>query len=88
MTTPQQALNEAKVKAFTQLMISHLTGASVTLMIEIGRRLGLFETMATMPPAYAGKRSGHSGDPAEDHGDSGSNRRARPLMLAILEERA
>ena len=47
MTTPQQALNDAKAKAFTQLMISHLTGASVTLMIELGRRLGLFETMAT-----------------------------------------
>lgn len=51
MTAPQQAINDAKAKAFTQLMISHLAGASVTLMIEIGRRLGLFEAMATMPPA-------------------------------------
>jgi len=51
MAAPHQALDEAKVKAFTQRMVSHLTGASVALMIEVGRQTGLFETIAAMPPA-------------------------------------
>lgn len=52
MTAPERTtLDEAKVKAFTQRMVGHLTGASVALMIEVGRQVGLFETMAAMPPA-------------------------------------
>lgn len=50
MTTPETALDDKKVKAFTQLMISHLTGASVALMMEMGRRVGLFEAMAALAP--------------------------------------
>ena len=50
--TPEpRKLDEAKVKAFTQRMVSHLTGASVALMMEVGRQAGLFETMAAMAPA-------------------------------------
>ena len=40
--------DRAKAKAFTQLMVRHLEGASVAIMIEVGRRVGLFETMAKM----------------------------------------
>ena len=40
--------DRAKAKAFTQLMVRHLEGASVAIMIEVGRRLGLFEAMAKM----------------------------------------
>ncbi len=51
MGTTRAALDEAKVKAFTQRMVGHLTGASVALMMEVGRRTGLFEAMGTMPAA-------------------------------------
>src|SRR5437899_13105821 len=40
--------DRAKAKAFTQLMVRHLEGAAVSIMIEVGRRVGLFEAMATM----------------------------------------
>jgi len=51
MAEEPRRLDEAKVKAFTQRMVSHLTGASVALMMEVGRQAGLFETLAAMPPA-------------------------------------
>jgi SAM-dependent methyltransferase len=48
---PEAEFDRAKAKAFTQLMVRHLEGAAVTVMLEIGRRVGLFETMAKMGPA-------------------------------------
>jgi SAM-dependent methyltransferase len=53
MTTPAQALDDAKVKAFTQRMVTHLSGAAVALMLDVGRQTGLLETMARMPAATA-----------------------------------
>ena len=41
-------LDRAKAKAFTMRMVRHLEGASVCIMLEVGRRVGLFEAMATM----------------------------------------
>lgn len=46
-----RTLDEAKVRAFTKLMVTHLTGASIALMMEVGRQAGLFEAMGAMPPA-------------------------------------
>jgi SAM-dependent methyltransferase len=43
--------DRAKAKAFTQLMVRHLEGAAVSIMIEVGRRVGLFEAMAHMDAA-------------------------------------
>lgn len=43
--------DKAKAKAFTQLMVRHLEGASVALMLDVGRRVGLFETIAATGPA-------------------------------------
>jgi len=40
--------DRAKARAFSQLMVRHLEGASVAIMIEVGRRVGLFEAMAKM----------------------------------------
>src|SRR5262245_12384637 len=40
--------DRAKAKAFTMLMVRHLEGAAVCIMLEVGRRVGLFEAMATM----------------------------------------
>jgi SAM-dependent methyltransferase len=48
---PEAEFDRAKAKAFTQLMVRHLEGAAVSVMLEIGRRVGLFETMAKMGPA-------------------------------------
>jgi SAM-dependent methyltransferase len=41
--------DRTRAKAFGQLMVRHLEGASVVLMIEVGRRVGLFEAMAGQP---------------------------------------
>ena len=43
--------SDAKAKAFTQRMVGHITGGAVMMMTEVGRQVGLFETMATMAPA-------------------------------------
>ena len=51
MATITQGLDEGKVKAFIQRMVTHLTGASIGLMLEVGRQTGLFETLAVMAPA-------------------------------------
>jgi SAM-dependent methyltransferase len=44
----EAAFDRAKAKAFTQLMVRHLEGAAVSIMLEVGRRVGLFEAMAPM----------------------------------------
>lgn len=51
MTDEPRPLDDAKVKAFTQLMVTHFTGASVALMMEVGRQTGLFEALAALPAA-------------------------------------
>ena len=43
-----EEFDRAKARAFTQLMVRHLEGAAVTLMLEVGRRVGLFDAMAQM----------------------------------------
>lgn len=57
----RSALDRARAKAFTQLMVRHLEGASVTLMIEVGRRVGLFETLAGMAPATGAEIAARAG---------------------------
>jgi SAM-dependent methyltransferase len=48
MAAPEAEFDRPKAKAFTMLMVRHLEGAAVSIMIEVGRRVGLFEAMATM----------------------------------------
>jgi SAM-dependent methyltransferase len=48
MSGSEAAFDRAKAKAFTQLMVRHLEGAAVSIMAEVGRRVGLFEAMATI----------------------------------------
>lgn len=43
-----EEFDRAKARAFTQLMVRHLEGAAVSLMLEVGRRVGLFEAMAKL----------------------------------------
>jgi 2-polyprenyl-3-methyl-5-hydroxy-6-metoxy-1,4-benzoquinol methylase len=49
MTT--QAIDQAKAEAFGGQMMDVLNGAALALMCSVGYRTGLFETMATLPPA-------------------------------------
>src|SRR3989454_5108842 len=44
----EASFDRAKAKAFTMLMVRHLEGAAVSIMLEVGRRVGLFEAMAKM----------------------------------------
>ena len=46
MADPGTGVDKVKAKAFTQLMVRHLEGASVALMLDVGRRVGLFEALA------------------------------------------
>src|SRR5262249_58903889 len=58
---PDAEFDRAKAKAFTQLMVRHLEGAAVTVMLEVGRRVGLFEAMAKMGAATSGEIAGQTG---------------------------
>src|SRR5881296_1361965 len=58
---PETDLDRAKAKAFTQLMVRHLEGAAVTVMLEVGRRVGLFEAMAKMSAATSGEIAERTG---------------------------
>lgn len=48
---PERELDQAKKDAFAGKMVGILNGAALALMTSIGRQTGLFETMATLPPA-------------------------------------
>ena len=58
---PEAEFDRAKAKAFTQLMVRHLEGAAVSLMLEVGRRVGLFEAMATMGAVTSAEIAGKTG---------------------------
>jgi SAM-dependent methyltransferase len=61
MAEPVPGYDQNKAKAFLQLMVRHLEGASVMVMVELGRRLGLFEAMAGMGAAASADIAGRSG---------------------------
>ena len=48
-----QALDVNKVQAFAGQMMSILNHGMLSLMVSIGHRTGLFDSMANMPPATA-----------------------------------
>src|SRR5213594_1821534 len=49
MTT--EAIDQQKAEAFAGQMIGILNGGMLALMTSVGHRTGLFDKMATMPPA-------------------------------------
>lgn len=51
MGEPAAGFDKDKAKAFTRLMVRHLEGSAVTVMLEIGGRVGLFETLARLGPS-------------------------------------
>nr|WP_225938708.1 class I SAM-dependent methyltransferase [Kovacikia minuta] len=46
-----QTINQAKADAFAEQMLDILNSGAIAIMTSIGHRTGLFDTMATLPPA-------------------------------------
>lgn len=53
--------SQSKADAFANAMLGHLNGAALALMASIGHRTGLFDTMATMPPANSAEIAAAAG---------------------------
>lgn len=51
MTATMQALDEAKKNAFAEKFVGALNGGALMLMVSLGHRTGLFDTLAEMPPS-------------------------------------
>lgn len=47
----EREIDQAKSEAFAGQMVSTLNHAAVALMTSVGHQVGLFDTMATLPPA-------------------------------------
>ena len=54
-------LDSAKLEAFGTRMLDMLNGAAAALMMSVGHRVGLFDTMAGMPAATASEIAGSAG---------------------------
>jgi SAM-dependent methyltransferase len=54
-TVDQANVDQAKAEAFAGQMVGVLNNASLALMTSIGHQVGLFDTMATLPPATSGE---------------------------------
>jgi hypothetical protein len=61
MGEPGPSFDQSKAKAFTRLMVRHLEGASVMVMVEVGRRVGLFDTLAGLGPASSAEIAARGG---------------------------
>jgi SAM-dependent methyltransferase len=61
MTEGVSEVDKARAKAFTQLMVRHFEGASVVLMLELGRRVGLLDAMAGTGKATSEEIAGRAG---------------------------
>ncbi len=46
-----QALDENKAEAFVERMVGILNDGAIAIMISIGHRTQLFDTLATLPPS-------------------------------------
>jgi 2-polyprenyl-3-methyl-5-hydroxy-6-metoxy-1,4-benzoquinol methylase len=53
--------DQAKADAFANAMLGHLNGAALALMVSIGHRTGLFDTMAKMQPASSAEIAATAG---------------------------
>jgi SAM-dependent methyltransferase len=50
-TAPQTPIDQAKAERFAQSMLGTINQASMALMLSVGHRTGLFDTLATLPAA-------------------------------------
>lgn len=46
-----EKLDQAKAEAFAEKMLNAMTGGSLSLMLSVGHRTGLLDTMADLPPS-------------------------------------
>lgn len=51
MTTQTQNFDQSKAEAFSSRLVDFMNGSALTLMISIGHRTGLFDTLATLAPS-------------------------------------
>ena len=51
MSSLAQDINQSRVDAFAERMLAAINGASLAMMTSVGHRTGLFDIMATLPPA-------------------------------------
>lgn len=49
--TPATALDQARLERFTERLVGTINESALALMLSIGHRTGLFDTMAQLPPA-------------------------------------
>jgi SAM-dependent methyltransferase len=61
MEQSSQTLNAAKVEQFGQKMLGVMNGAALSLMVSIGHRTGLFDTLSQMPPSTVEQIAERSG---------------------------
>jgi 2-polyprenyl-3-methyl-5-hydroxy-6-metoxy-1,4-benzoquinol methylase len=61
MCTLCNSLDTAKVDAFGSRLLTTLNEASLAIMISLGHRTGLFDTMSTLPPADSATIAGVAG---------------------------
>ena len=53
ISTPVTAFDDAKAAAFADRLVGTLGEASLALMMSLGHRARLFDTLAAIPPANA-----------------------------------
>ncbi|MGH9844817.1 MAG: hypothetical protein ACREEM_39375 [Blastocatellia bacterium] len=51
MSQQVQTLNEIKTRQFSEQLLDTINKAAIALMASIGHQTGLFDTMASLPPA-------------------------------------
>jgi SAM-dependent methyltransferase len=61
MTTSGIELDQARSEAFAERMLGIINGGALALMTSIGHRAGLFDTMATLPPASSAELAAAAG---------------------------
>jgi 2-polyprenyl-3-methyl-5-hydroxy-6-metoxy-1,4-benzoquinol methylase len=57
----EQIMDQSKSEAFARKMVGILNNASLALMTSIGHQTGLFDVLASLPPATSGGIAGASG---------------------------
>ena len=57
----QEGLNQTKLEEFGGRALDILNKASLAVMMSVGHRTGLFETMATLPPSTTHEIAGAAG---------------------------
>lgn len=58
---PTKDFDEAKAEHFAEQLLGTINGGGLTLMISIGHRTGLFDTLAGLPPSTAEDIAGAAG---------------------------